>query len=124
MQAGSRNKGNRHGLAWFRVVILVIAWLMIYSLAQDVWQTRVGFSRIAESKRRLVAEENKNLELKERLEVVMTDDYREKLIREKLNMQKEGEVIVVMPKQEAKKDKDKISAESQANWQRWGSLIK
>ena len=54
----------------------------------------------------------------------MTDEYREKLIREKLNMQKEGEVIVVMPKKEAKKDKDMISSESQANWQRWWSLIK
>lgn len=52
----------------------------------------------------------------------MTDDYKEKIIREKLNMQKEGEVLVVMP--------DKAFAQEEVrlvkfvpNWRKWWNLL-
>ena len=117
-----KNTGSRHEKGWYRIFILVVVWLLIISLSRDVWQIRIGFGRIEEANRRLEAEKTKNEALKEKLGMVMTDDYKEKIIREKLNMQKEGEVLVVMP--------DKAFAQEEVrlvkfvpNWRKWWNLL-
>jgi len=118
----NKSTRSKHEKGWYRVLILVIIWLLIISLTRDVWQIRTGFSRIAEANRRLEIEKKKNEDLKEKLGMVMTDDYKEKIIREKLNMQKEGEVLVVMP--------DKAFAQEEVrlvkfvpNWRKWWNLL-
>ena len=125
MQAPNRNIGIRHETKWVRGVTLAIAWLIIISLARDVWQVRVGFGRITESEQRLSAEVAKNVSLKGKLGLLATDDYREKLIREKLNMQKEGEIIVVMPNKESGSvEKIDLGMSLIPNWVRWWNLVK
>lgn len=125
MQAASRNGGDRHKSGWMKAVILVIAWLIIISLARDVWRIRTGFNRITESKTRLEVEEVRNSHLKEKLSLVMTESYREKLIREKLNMQKIGEVLVVMPKNGGLGvAQQSQTEESLPSWQKWWNLIR
>lgn len=125
MQVASRNGGDRHKSGWLKAVILVIAWLIIISLARDVWRIRTGFNRITESKTRLEVEESRNSNLKEKLSLVMTESYREKLIREKLNMQKIGEVLVVMPKNGGLGvAQQSQTEESLPSWQKWWNLIR
>jgi len=118
----NKSTRSKHEKGWYRVLILVIIWLLIISLTRDVWQIRTGFGRIGEANRRLEIEKKKNEDLKEKLGIVMTDDYKEKIIREKLNMQKEGEVLVVMP--------DKAFAQEEVrlvkfvpNWRKWWNLL-
>lgn len=110
---------------WAMGIILIVAWMLIFSLAKDLLKVRKGFNRIDEAKARLVEEEQKNTLLKEKLSVVLTDEYKEKLIREQLNMQKIGEVVVVLPK---KGRADKINEgsvnEEKSNLQKWFSLLK
>lgn len=125
MQVATRNSGDRHKSGWLKAVILVIAWLIIISLARDVWRIRTGFNRITESKTRLEVEESRNSNLKEKLSLVMTESYREKLIREKLNMQKIGEVLVVMPKNGGLGvAQQSQTEESLPSWQKWWNLIR
>lgn len=126
MQVGNRKTGNTKEKGWYKALVLVIGWLLIFSLARDVWQTRVGFRRIIEAKRRLEAEQAKNESLKAKLELVLTEEYKEKIIREKLNMQKEGEVLAVLPKTDKSKQvPGMVETETkEANWEKWWNLIK
>lgn len=125
MQVGNRNNVKNHEIGWLKVSILVIAWLVIISLARDVWQIRTGFGRITESEKRLATEEALNVSLKQKYGLVQTEGYKEKLVRERLNMQKEGEVIVVMPKTDNSKTGEARSEKTpEHNWEKWWSLIR
>lgn len=125
MQVGSRNVGARQENTWLRVVLLVVAWLLIISLVRDVWQIRTGFGRITESRARLELEEEKNVNLRQKLGLVSGESYRERLIREKLNMQREGEVLVVLPKEGMLETGVTPKLNRQPpNWQKWWNLIR
>ncbi|HOX96525.1 MAG TPA: hypothetical protein PLI45_04055 [Candidatus Woesebacteria bacterium] len=104
----------------------MIAWVVIISLVKDLWQIKKGFVRVEESKQRLAEVEGENRELKNKLEMVTTEEYQEYLIREQLNMHKTGEVIAVLPK--GKMAGDTVATESgepkTKNWEKWWSLLK
>jgi cell division protein FtsB len=121
------NQGNRNTLKkdWIKGIILIIAWILIFSLAKDFWQLKKGYGRIEEAKVRLAEEENKNKMLKDKLSLVSTEEYKEKIIREQLNMQKIGEVVAVLPKGDVVSEEDEEN-ESQVteNWKKWWALIK
>lgn len=104
----------------------MIAWILIISLVKDLWQIKSGFARIQESNIKLQEEQKKNQELKDKLSLVSTDEYKERLIREQLNMQKVGEVVAVLPKEETSinADNNKIGAEKTDNWEKWWTLLK
>ncbi len=110
---------------WTKGIILVIAWLLIFSLARDLLQVRSGFGRIEQAKNSLTSAISQNEKLKEKLSLVSTDEYKEKIIREQLNMQKVGEVVAVLPKANSKpvegSEPTEISAE---NWEKWWALLK
>lgn len=125
MQPLINRTGLRHKKDWIRGVFLVILWLLIYSLARDFWQVRTGFTRISEAEERLAEEEKMNRELEEKLSLVMTEEYKEKIIREQLNMQKIGEIVAVLPQNEYSSDTLSLEEEEGAeNWERWWSLIR
>ena len=124
MQVGKRGTRNGSENGWIKVLVLVLIWLMILSLSQGVLQLRSGFGRITEAESLLEAEMTKNQALQERLELVQTEGFREKLIREKLNMQKEGEVWVVLPGSISNEPEPNSSTEiAQPVWAKWLSLL-
>ena len=125
MQALNRGNKKEYKKDWIKATILIVAWVLIFSLAKDLWQVKKGYSRIEEAKTRLAEEEAKNQMLKDKLSVVMTEEYKEKIIREQLNMQKVGEVVAVLPKgnllgtNEAKVEEKQVD-----NWEKWWSLLR
>lgn len=123
MQVGDRKRENRQENGWLRMAILVAGWLLIGSLAKDVWQLRGGFARISEAEKKLALELEKNANLNLRLEEVSTDEFKEKLIRENLNMQKEGETVVVMPKTIKNQSEVVTEGKETRNWEKWWNLI-
>ncbi len=123
----SLNRDNRHKdkKDWIRGIILVIAWILIISLAKDLWQVKRGFSRIEEAKSRLIIEEEKNQMLKDKLEMVMTEEYKEKIIREQLNMQKIDEVVAVLPKGNMLGTKEAGEEQKEEeNWEKWWAIVR
>ncbi len=125
MQAQNRGNANNDKKGWIKGIILIIAWVLIFSLAKDLWQLKKGYVRIDEVKKRLVEEENINKMLKDKLEMVMTDEYKERIIREQLNMQKVGEVVAVLPKDSSLKNEITHDEEStMENWEKWWILLK
>jgi len=125
MQVVNRANNKKDKKDWIKGIILIVAWILIFSLAKDLWQLKKGYLRINETKIRLLEEENKNIMLKDKLEMVMTDQYKERIIREQLNMQKVGEVVAVLPKGEYMFTKEDENTEDSAeNWEKWWSLLK
>jgi hypothetical protein len=110
---------------WLRGIILVIAWVLIISLAKDLWQVRKGFTRIEEAKVRLEEETKRNTDLKIKLGMVSTDEYKERIIREQLNMQKVGEIVAVLPTDDLKTSQiGEVEEAQMENWQKWWALLK
>ena len=125
MQVVNRGNEKLYKKDWIKGIILIIAWMLIFSLAKDLWQLKKGYARIEEAKVRLIEEEAKNQMLKDKLELVMTDEYKEKIIREQLNMQKIGEVVAVLPKGDLLSTKEATEEEIQIkNWKKWWLLLK
>ena len=126
MQAPNRYSNEDSKKGWIKGIILVIAWFLIISLIKDLWQIRSGFARIQESNIKLQEETKRNQDLKDKLSLVSTDEYKERLIREQLNMQKVGEVVAVLPKNESQKGSEgnKTEEEKTNNWEKWWTLLK
>lgn len=124
MQVGIKRASNGQNWTWWKAGSLVVGWLIIITLAKDVWQTRIGFGRIKESESNLALEEARNGALKQKLELVNTDAYKETLIRLKLNMQKEGEVTVVLPKKPTEEAGVVATEPQKQNWQKWLDLLR
>lgn len=103
-------------------LILIVACLLIVSLVKDLGRVQSGFRRLAESEVRLGEAEKENLELKKKLKVVETAFFREKTVREKLNMQRSGETVVVM--EGIKEGQPVVESEKVEvpNWQKWSFL--
>jgi len=125
MQVGKRYNNKAGEKGWIKGIILIIAWILIFSMARDLSKVKKGYLRIEDSKKRLEAEEKKNSELKEKLSLVMTDEYKERLVREQLNMQKIGEVVAVLPKDGVTMENGVENTESSIpNWKKWWLLLR
>lgn len=112
--------------SWFIVILLGICWLLIWSLAKDLDRVRMGFVRIQEADKKLAEEKERNDELKKKMAFTKSDYYREKIVREKLNMQRPGEVVVVLPESVDEEDKEEksIAVGEEPNWIKWWNVIR
>ena len=121
---------KRHGTidlkkGWFKAVLIVLLWLLIVSLIRDYGRINKGFERKKMAEMRLVEERARNESLKQELNTVSSLEYKERLIREKLNMQKNGEVVVVMPEWVAQgtMTEDVGDKAMGPNWEKWLKVV-
>jgi hypothetical protein len=119
-KSGSLKVGNN---VWIKAVFLILLWLLIMSMVRDFWQTQKGFSRISETDKRLLSTKSKNKELTEKLRLVSGEEYKNRLIRDKLNMQRADEVVVIMPNIGTKAMGLNPDGKDPKNWQKWIDLL-
>jgi len=125
MQVAIRERLGEPKKGWFRVVFLIVLWLLIISMLRDYGRIQSGFERKREVESRLVEFKAKNEVLKRELEQVGSLAFKEKVTRESLNMQKKGEVVVVLPDLTITSEY-RISQESNYRkdvWHKWLDLI-
>lgn len=106
--------------------LLVLGIYLVWVLARGIWDIRLAYRRIDEAREVLALEQAKAEKLKEKWEEVQTREYLEKVARNDLNMQKEGETIVVIPRtQEPKNSKieEKENIE-EPNYLKWWNLVR
>lgn len=124
MQVAKSGGENGGGKGLFKAVFLVLAWFVIVSLAKDTWKIRQGFSRVNEAKLKLEQEEQKNAELKRKYDLVRTEEYKERLIRDQLNMQRAGETVAVLPRKVVGVSSKGVGTEASVeNWKKWLKLV-
>ena len=119
---------NNTNKRWFGLIFLLFCWMLIFSLAKDLAKVGSGFERIEETTARLKDAEEQNNELNKKLLLVQTDYYKEKIVREKINMQKQGETLVVLADKTTQPDTPGDSTRETEghtdNWDKWWALVK
>ncbi len=123
MQVSKRARDGGVKKGWLGWVFLVVIWLLIVSMSRDYFQTKKGFLRIKETESRLVEVKSKNAELENRLKEVSLPEYKERLLREKLNLQRSDELVVILPGLGAKVIRQENTQEIHTNWRKWMSLL-
>lgn len=105
-----------------RGLFLLVIWSLISSMWKGYTQTRRGFLRLGEIDKRTIEVVEENRQLKEKLEQVQSEEFKYKLIREKLRMQKGDEIVVVIPEGSFAIGQNNLEKKLKI-WEKWMSLI-
>lgn len=107
-----------------KVALLGLGLMMVYTLAKGAWDLRKGFDRITQAKGQYETELARNESLAQKFAQVQGDEYLEAVAREKLNMQKEGEVVVLLPKSEKNEAKQpRVETKELKIYEKWLKLL-
>lgn len=106
----------------FQWIILVVGIITIINLSRSLFDLLKKDEIIEKTNNNLEKVEQENKDLKEKLSEVQSKDYVEKQARDKLNLGKEGEVVLILPSVSPPppKEEKKILA----NWEKWLALFK
>jgi len=105
-------------------VILVFSLYLVFVLGRELFNLLKKGERTKNTEEKVVELKRENKALKERLEYVKSDEFVEKEARDKLNMAKEDEIIVVLPENlEVKPPRPEGQEGDLPNWQQWLRLF-
>ena len=107
-----------------KLLAAVVGVYLLAVLVKGLLEIKLAYSRLSEAKELLRVEEQKNLELRQKEVEISGADYIEKVARDKLNMQKEGETVVILPATQPGTDKITQTADGVGvpNWMKWWNL--
>ena len=118
IKAGENKKINLKAI----LVILFVVYL-VFSLIKSWVKLRERMGIVREMKMSVVEEQKKQEDLKRELAQAESDKYIEKQARDKLNMAKEGELIILLPSQALTPSITPTPVDNSANWQKWVGLF-
>jgi cell division protein DivIC len=103
------------------IVIAIIIFLIISSLKAtfDLYQVQESVKNKEKEAQNLKREVKK---IKDDLERVQTSDYIERVARDKLNLSKPGETVVILSKPLLSTQSAEVK-DSRTNWEKWRALI-
>jgi cell division protein FtsB len=104
--------------------ILIVLLLLCLSLVRSINRTRMALTQISDVQKRVDDLKQQNLDMEKRLQEENTAEFMEKQLRDKLNMVKTGEIVVILPDPEivrkyAPKVEEKEIALPDPNWKKW-----
>lgn len=105
---------------------LLLGLYLLYVVVKGAFEISRSYSRLDTAKFELEAEKQKNAKLTEKLTYVKSGDYVEKVIRNDLNMVKEGEYLFVDEGgDQGKAEANNVDTEVRIkkNWEKWLDLI-
>ena len=112
----------------FKWALLLIVFILVFSLVKNVLKAKNAASNIAESKRKVAELRRENDELGKEIDSVESAFFLEKQARDKLGLAKEGEMVIILPDEETLKkafpnkedQKDELPL---PNWKQWLKLF-
>lgn len=108
------------------LAILVIGIGLIINLSRDIWRLLRAGDQVKLAERRLEELEKENQELEELKEYYQSEVFVEEEARNKLNMVREGEVVVILPpnvRELVGRGRAEDYQEELPNWQKWWRLF-
>ena len=108
-------------LIMFFISIFAIAFIV--SLSRSIYSLWQKGDVVSERVMALQKLQQENQRLKQELDEVESSEYIEKQAREKLNLQKVGEVVVVLPKNQPILNQPDSPSSSLPNWLQWYHLF-
>lgn len=108
------------------IIIILVVTLIAYNLVAQIFQALNSGDRLNKEAEELFKLELKNKELKNKLSQTKSLEFLEEMARDKLNLAKKGETIVVIPEEKIQEvlGTTKASEEQKLpNWQGWLKLF-
>jgi len=102
---------------------ILIGLYLIFSSGKSILYLLSTGNKIEDSKKNLTEVQKENLKLKKQLENVKSTAYLEKTAREKLNLVKDGETLVILPTTIPLLENEKKSPDRTPNWKKWYRLF-
>ncbi len=113
---------------YLNYILLFLAFLFIVSLIRNVLRINQANKEILEAEERVDEAIAENNELKAKVEELRSSEFQEVQLRDKLDLAKEGEIVVVLPDEEilrklAPKRIEEENILPDPNWKRWAQLF-
>lgn len=108
------------------ILIVLLVLTIFYSLARQIYESLQTGKRLDNQLEELSGLQHKNVELKKKLEKVQTPEFIEEQARNKLNLAKEGETVVIIPQEVLDKVlnlEQKAQGVKVPHWQGWLRLL-
>jgi cell division protein FtsB len=124
----ARVKENKRGGSWLKLLALGMGIYLSWTLGKGVLELKLAYRRIDEARQILAMEQSRGEDLKRKWADIQTPEYLEKVARNDLNMQKEGETVVVIQKTSgearSRSAGQKLESVDEPNWQKWLNLLR
>ncbi len=122
------NNNKNHFNSFVRVAFLILLAVFIVSLVRNVSRSYDANRRITQANSDLNKLETESVDLKKELDISTTYSFKEKEVRDKLGLAKEGDIVLVLPSaQELRKLAPERKAKEEAipdpNWKKWLKLF-
>ncbi len=109
-------------------IFLIAAVILSISLIQNINHVAHSGDKITEAQNRIKELEKEQKELQINLQIVKSDDFIEKQLRDKLGLAKKGELVVVLPdpqivKKFAPHEEEEEITLPDPNWRKWLKLF-
>ena len=105
-------------------LVFLIGLGLVWSLIKGLLQAKRAYLRVDEAEIMMKEEKERHDELLAELEEIQTEEYTERVVRNDLNMQKEGEIVVVISeKGEENTEEQRGEDKEKKNWKRWRDLV-
>lgn len=107
------------------ILVIIILLGVFYSLGKQIYESLQVGSRMDAETEKLAKLQSKNSELKKKLAEAKTPGFIEQQARDKLNLVRAGETVMIIPQKELEKvlGEKKIGLPPLPNWQAWLKLF-
>ena len=108
--------------------VLLISSILIINLGRDIWRLIKAGERFVQAEKKLEQVKEQNQDLKKTKEFYQSDAFLEEQIRNKLQMAKPEEKIIILPETIRNTQLEQLEQleklEQLANWEKWLRLFK
>lgn len=111
--------------------LLILSFTLIINLVRDIWRLTQIEKRTVQVEENLELIKKENQELQQTKEHYQSEEFLEEQIRNRLQMNKPGETVLILPEElvEERPEKSPLSdigenKEGKSNWQKWLELFK
>ena len=105
------------------IVGILVLFLLVFNSGKRLLLLRTNSQKVLSSEMRLEELKKENEALKFELEYKKTNEFAEEEIRNKLGLAKEGETVVILPKDQTIESTSNNSGSDLANWEKWRDLF-
>lgn len=104
------------------LIIIIVGLLLIVNLTRSISRLVRSWEKLDQVKKETAMIEKKNEELRVKLQEVQSQEFIEKIARDKLGLAKVGETVVILPSIEPEATKSATET-NLPNWQKWRRLF-
>lgn len=107
------------------ILAIIVSVILVVNGTKRIMTFRSNSQKVEEAATKLERLRSENEALKKELDYKKSQEFAESEIRNKLGLAKEGETVVIVPKDD--RDKQQVISnkkDEKANWQKWRDLLR